>query len=563
MADPRIQLFNTILSNTHNDKTYLNNGDTYVKVKSYVNYTFNDTNIQIFTNGLPDYVPSMFGKEFSLDSSGNLDLKWNSLYKNTKLALDENIDELTFNYCVYTIKYPDFETNDHHKNSMFYGTLSSPIAIGVAINGVALSNSFTPTINTVYIDVSGDSTSKIWNNETSNLLNDIVNGENIYYPDAISGGLQFSTCGGHNNSTQYNYHQISHCLTKALSSYDIAHTYIFYETNKNSMIHSPIIGWLLDGFPVYGPIGYKYNYDSSGGVTCATDISGNMITVFKKSSYIDNGIDTSLKYIHNNQQSSYHGYKYNASYAQNDDHGIYLDHCNGIFGPTPEFPNGIYHYHMTLKIDDSGNAIKEVNYYYPYDIDSMIQLNTDSSGLLNYINSNLDSESVQSVLDDITGFWDFEQDFGQDNYPLLGNTGTPVKVTITSEDSWSTYLLKIYTKENTSGTYTYASKVTDQSGNKVYDNFDDWEKDKNQGGLLSFWLRDENNLGYKNLKSKFSIFNNKFETIVPAFPYITNILRGNVQGNELSFLTSDTNDGTNDAWINAWNTLDASKKRFE
>jgi hypothetical protein len=27
-----------------------------------------------------------------------------------------------------------------------------------------------------------------------------------------------------------------------------------------------------------------------------------------------------------------------------------LDICNGIFGPTPEYPNGVYHYHMTIEV---------------------------------------------------------------------------------------------------------------------------------------------------------------------------------------------------------------------
>ena len=37
-----------------------------------------------------------------------------------------------------------------------------------------------------------------------------------------------------------------------------------------------------------------------------------------------------------------------------------MDECNGIFGPTPEYPNGIYHYHMTIEVhgDEPGAPIK-------------------------------------------------------------------------------------------------------------------------------------------------------------------------------------------------------------
>ena len=32
----------------------------------------------------------------------------------------------------------------------------------------------------------------------------------------------------------------------------------------------------------------------------------------------------------------------------------YLDICNGRFGKTPEYPNGIYHYYFTIDVDDLG-----------------------------------------------------------------------------------------------------------------------------------------------------------------------------------------------------------------
>jgi len=37
-----------------------------------------------------------------------------------------------------------------------------------------------------------------------------------------------------------------------------------------------------------------------------------------------------------------------------------LDQCNGIFGPTPEYPNGVYHYHMSIEVhgDEAGAEIK-------------------------------------------------------------------------------------------------------------------------------------------------------------------------------------------------------------
>ena len=41
-----------------------------------------------------------------------------------------------------------------------------------------------------------------------------------------------------------------------------------------------------------------------------------------------------------------------------------LDFCNGIFSKTPEFPQGIYHYICTIKLDVDGNpALEEDSSY--------------------------------------------------------------------------------------------------------------------------------------------------------------------------------------------------------
>jgi hypothetical protein len=70
-----------------------------------------------------------------------------------------------------------------------------------------------------------------------------------------------------------NYHGVPFCITDKL---DVADQ------------HSTILGFLRDGFPIYGEQG------ASGALVTATD----------------------------------------------------LDECNGHFGSTPEYPNGIYHYHL-------------------------------------------------------------------------------------------------------------------------------------------------------------------------------------------------------------------------
>jgi hypothetical protein len=85
--------------------------------------------------------------------------------------------------------------------------------------------------------------------------------------------------------------------------------------------HSEVIGVAYDGYPIYGFWGYD------------TDMN----VVEMKSSY-------ELK----DGETGYNGiddYKYTEGLGD-------LDVCNGHFGPTPDFPQGIYHYHSTMQNGD-------------------------------------------------------------------------------------------------------------------------------------------------------------------------------------------------------------------
>lgn len=116
-----------------------------------------------------------------------------------------------------------------------------------------------------------------------------INGALIYSPYEADGATYaleanfprdnipfIDDCNGHPNplAVQYHYHGIPSCLTKLID---------------HPGEHSRLLGYLLDGFPIYGP----------------QDAGGTLITPAS------------------------------------------LDECNGHFGPTPEFPAGTYHYHFT------------------------------------------------------------------------------------------------------------------------------------------------------------------------------------------------------------------------
>jgi hypothetical protein len=92
----------------------------------------------------------------------------------------------------------------------------------------------------------------------------------------VGGAYFMDSCNGHplQSGADYHYHGVPYCITDTL---DVAGE------------HSRILGFVRDGFPVYGP----------------QNTDGKKLT--------------------------------------NGD----LDECSGHVGPTPEFPGGIYHYHLT------------------------------------------------------------------------------------------------------------------------------------------------------------------------------------------------------------------------
>jgi hypothetical protein len=104
-------------------------------------------------------------------------------------------------------------------------------------------------------------------------------------------------------------------------------------TNAGASSTSPkmvLMGWALDGYPIYGRYGY----------TTATDAT-SALKVIRGSYVVDTVADAgrpSTALVPLGAFTSDWNYV-----AGSGD----LDDCNGRFGATPDFPNGIYHYYAT------------------------------------------------------------------------------------------------------------------------------------------------------------------------------------------------------------------------
>ena len=171
-----------------------------------------------------------------------------------------------------------------------------------------------------------------------------INGVPLYGPEDGPGGdavaaehgafvedrqpIDLGICHGHNAmGGTYHYHADSNCMHwHAKEGEDIKNDYDMSNPqavapNTYDGNHSEVIGVAYDGYPIYGFWGYD----------------GDMNVVEMKSSY-------ELK----DGETGYNGiddYKYTEGLGD-------LDVCNGHFGPTPDFPQGIYHYHSTMQNGD-------------------------------------------------------------------------------------------------------------------------------------------------------------------------------------------------------------------
>ena len=171
-----------------------------------------------------------------------------------------------------------------------------------------------------------------------------INGVPIYGPEDGPGGdavaaehgaynedrqpIELGICHGHAaQGGTYHYHADGNCMhwhpkdgESIENDYDES-TIQAVAMNTYDGNHSQVIGVAYDGYPIYGFWGY--------------DDSMNIVEM--KSSYELKAGETGYNGIDD--------YKFTEGLG-------HLDVCNGHFGPTPDFPQGIYHYHTTMQNGD-------------------------------------------------------------------------------------------------------------------------------------------------------------------------------------------------------------------
>ena len=215
--------------------------------------------------------------------------------------------------------------------------------IGVFINGVAMFD---------YRD--GVS----WKNSTGAYAGGPLGGagDGVWNRDAIPAEKSGFDCSkGHPAMGNYHHHQ-------SPSAFDLDLTVIsticnLYDADGlyaiDSTVHSPLIGFAYDGFPVYGAYAYKNTNGTGSIVRMKSSFSLRNITVrntLYTGASVTAGPNVSVTYPLGTFKEDY---QFNTPTTSD-----YLDIHNGRFCVTPEYPNGIYCYFAT--VDANWNSA------YPY-----------------------------------------------------------------------------------------------------------------------------------------------------------------------------------------------------
>lgn len=213
----------------------------------------------------------------------------------------------------------------------------------------------------------------------------IGQGDHIWNRDAyVNEGRTFDAALGHQQQWgTYHYHSEPIALRYLLGDHvDFdAGTKTYHESPGLATKHSPILGWMQDGYPLYGPYGYSNPTNPASGVrrmisgfvprdgrNGTDNLAQTGRTTLPAWEAREKRRPTALQHFETgpNVSAVYPLGQYMEDYAYLGDVGekpgkdFDLDELNGRWCVTPEFPNGTYAYFTT--IDANGNPV------YPYNM---------------------------------------------------------------------------------------------------------------------------------------------------------------------------------------------------
>ena len=278
-----------------------------------------------------------------------------------------------------------------------------------------------------------------------------INGDGVWNRDAfVNESVTFDAANAHQAGSNYHYHANPPALRHQLGdSVDYNATTNRYTENFTGS-HSPILGWVNDGYPVYGPYGYSDPNDPASQVR-------RMTSGFRKRTITQRTTLPAFAQRDQNRAEALPANLYGPAVSAQYPIGHYLEDYeylgdfvltlgvdfdlneqNGRFCVTPEFPEGTFAYFVAIEPDGTPA--------FPYNI-GRNYFGTPTGGVTNTIpvNANIVFE-------------------GGPERPLqTALSGSSDEVTIT----WSTLEGGSYLVESSPDLDEWTPQAATQSGNKV------------------------------------------------------------------------------------------------
>lgn len=204
----------------------------------------------------------------------------------------------------------------------------------------------------------------------------IGQGDHFWNRDAyVNEGMTFDAALGHQqNWGRYHYHAEPLALRYLLGDHvDFDATTKSYSESKTAVTkHSPILGWMHDGYPIYGPYGFSNATNAASGVrrmvsgyvarngsSGADDLTKTgrrklpawAARELERDEVLDafeSGPDVSQRYPVGHYIEDY---AYLGDLGKKQGGEFDLDACNGRWCVTPEFPQGTYAYFTTISAE--------------------------------------------------------------------------------------------------------------------------------------------------------------------------------------------------------------------
>ncbi len=194
--------------------------------------------------------------------------------------------------------------------------------------------------------------------------NNNAQGDSIWNRDAfVNESVTFDAANAHQAQSNYHYHANPPALRHQLGdSVDYDPATNRYTENFNGL-HSPILAWVSDGHPLYGPYGYQDATDSGSNVVLMRSgfrrraitqrqtlpaYAARTQNLPEQLSPDQYGPPVSEEFILGHYLEDY---EYRGDTGEILGSDFDLDEHNGRFCITPEFPNGVYAYFVSIEAD--------------------------------------------------------------------------------------------------------------------------------------------------------------------------------------------------------------------